>query len=95
MFKNNNVDTPEKIADYLSNHENFKTHSKHLNIVNAKDIGLRVIELESDQHLQEKVLSAFHATLHTLNTTAVKIISNQNGNAFIKQMSIPAIRPSR
>ncbi len=38
--------------------------------------------------MQEKVLSAFHATMLTLNTAAVKIICNHNGNAFVKQMPV-------
>jgi hypothetical protein len=91
MFKNEDCTKAEMIAEYLSNHGNFKTHGKHLSIVIAKEIGLKITDLESDQNLQEKVLSSFHAMMHTLNTNAVKIVCNHNGNAFIKQMSMPAI----
>ena len=43
--------------------------------------------MENDQTIQDLFLSVFHATTHTFNgTTAVKIIENHNGNAFIKQV---------
>jgi hypothetical protein len=86
MFKGKDGSDAKRIADYLSNHGNFKTHSKHLNVNFAKTLGLIVNDIESSQEFQENVLSAFHATMLTLNTAAVKIICNQNGNAFVKQM---------
>lgn len=88
MLKGNDGSDAQRIAEYLSNHGNFKTHSKHLNIDFAIKLGLRVSNIESTQDFQENVLSAFHATMLTLNTAAVKIICNQNGNAFVKQMPI-------
>jgi hypothetical protein len=46
---------------------------------------LKVIDLEEDQELQEKVLSVHHACIHTLSSTgAFKIIENQNQVAFIQ-----------
>jgi undecaprenyl pyrophosphate synthase len=86
MFKGENTDIPEKIADYLSNHANFKTHGKHINIGKAKEIGLKIELLEDNQEFQDKVLSAFHATMHAFGSTnTAKIIANQNGNCFLKQ----------
>jgi len=87
MFKDNPV-LAAKIAEYLSNHDNFKTHGKHINIIEVKKLGIKVIELEKDHDFQEKVLSAFHATLITFNSPAVKIICNHNGNAYVKQQQI-------
>lgn len=93
MFKGGNNEKADEIAEYLSNHNNFKTHGKHIDKQKAKDLGLKIIDLESDQDLQEKVLSVFHATMLTLSsTTAVKVICNHNGNAFIKQFQIPIPR---
>jgi len=56
---------------------------------------LNIENLENDQELQDLVLSVFHATTHTFNgTTAVKIIENHNGKAFIKaQQTIPIQLP--
>jgi hypothetical protein len=92
MFKDEDGKKAEKISEFLSNHDNFKTHGKHISIILAKELGLKITDLESDQDLQEKVLSAFHATMHTLNTSAVKVICNQNGNAFIKHFQVPIPR---
>lgn len=88
MFKNEG-DAKEKatnISDYLSTHSNFKTHSKHLNIDDIEKIGIKVKSLEADQVFQERVLSAFHATTLTFNAGAIKIICNQNGNTFVKNI---------
>jgi len=91
MFKGKDGSDAKRIAEYLYNHGNFKTHSKHLNVEFAKDkLRLNVTALESNQDFQERVLSAFHATMLTLSTAAVKIICNHNGNAFVKQM--PAVQ---
>ena len=57
-----------------------------------------MFDLESDQKLQDKVLSVHHIYFHTLSSTpAFKIIENQNGMAFILQaqqivMASPQIR---
>lgn len=86
MFAGDPTSTkPAEIAAYLSNHKNFKTHGKHINIDNARDIGLVIDRLEDNQDFQGKVLSAFHATMLTLQTSA-KITTNHNGEAFIKQI---------
>ena len=87
MFKGEPPDKPNAIAEYLSNHENFKTHGKHINMMRAKEIGLKIVDLETDQILQEKILSVFHATMHALGTSAVKLISNHNGNAYVKNLA--------
>ena len=92
MFHGKDGADAKRIAEHLSNHGNFKTHSKHINIDAAKALGLNVSDLESNQDFQEHVLSAFHATMLTLNTAAVKIICNQNGNAFVKQMPIQIVK---
>lgn len=89
MFRDETSELPNRIADYLSNHANFKTHGKHLNINDAISLGLKVEVLEESQEFQDLVLSAFHATLHAFGGgPAVKVIANQNGNCFIKQMNI-------
>lgn len=86
MFKNEGAPIPDHIADYLSTHSNFKTHSKHIGIEKAEEIGLKIERLEGDQDFQDKVLSAFHATMHAFGSTnTAKIIANQNGNSFLKQ----------
>lgn len=89
MFKGEISAVPDNIAGYLSNHANFKTHGKHINIEKAKEIGLKIEQLEDNQEFQDKVLSAFHATMHAFGSTnTAKIIANQNGNCFLKQFNV-------
>jgi hypothetical protein len=58
----------------------------------CKDIGLVIKDLESDQELQDAVLSVHHIYFHTLGTTpAFKIIENHNGIAFIQQLQTLAL----
>jgi hypothetical protein len=81
----------DDIADRLSNHALFKSHSHHISCEEARRIGLIVEELEANQDLQDLVLSIYHATTHTFNgTPAVKIIENQNGKAYIRVQAMPA-----
>ncbi|MEO6669457.1 MAG: hypothetical protein ABIN36_08275 [Ferruginibacter sp.] len=98
MFKGEASPMPKQIAEYLSNHGNFKTHGKHINIEKANQIGLKIEALEDDQNFQDKVLSAFHATMHAFSSTnTAKIVANQNGNCYLKQFNvgIPVVQPRR
>ncbi|MEO0075758.1 MAG: serine protease [candidate division WOR-3 bacterium] len=93
MFKDEGTEIPDKIAEYLSNHSNFNTHGKHINIDKAIEIGLKIEKLENNQDFQDKVLSAFHATMHAFGSTnTAKIIANQNGNCFLKQFNVVPVR---
>jgi len=90
-------DRAKLIAEYLADHKQFKTHSRHINRNTAKEIGLLIEDLEKDQILQDLVLSVFHSTTHTFGGAgAVKIIENHLGKAFVKQqlMQIVQERPA-
>lgn len=70
----------------LGDHSVSLAHNRHLSASKCKEIGLKVYDLESDQKLQDKVLSVHHIYFHTLSSTpAFKIIENQKGMAFILQ----------
>lgn len=88
MFKGEDGRKATEISEYLCDHLKFLTHSKHINIIKAKELGLKIIDLENDQKLQEAVLSVYHSVMINFNAAAVKIICNQNGNAFLKQQII-------
>jgi hypothetical protein len=78
----------ENILRELGDHSVSLAHNRHLPAAKCKEIGLKVYDLESDQKLQDKVLSVHHIYFHTLSATqAFKIIENQNGMAFILQAS--------
>lgn len=77
------------IATWLGKAENHLTHGRPIPCNIASNQGLRIIELESDQELQEKVLSVFHASMVTLDVTnCVKIVENQNGIGNYIQLNV-------
>ena len=76
-------DTASEIADKLANANQHKTHNRPLNFDTLNSWGLKVKRLEDDQKLQEAVLSVFHATTVTFETTrCVKIIENHFGKGI-------------
>lgn len=84
------LDRASKIAHALSDHQSFKTHGRHIGREKAKELGLVIEDLESDQELQDAVLSVFHATSHTFgSTTALKIIENHLGKAYLRTQPVP------
>jgi len=78
----------DSIAAALANHTFFRSHGRHISRDQAKQLGgygLEIENLETNQQLQDAVLSVFHATILTFNSTgAVKIIENHNGRAYVK-----------
>lgn len=79
------VEKAKVILSELGDHALTKSHNRQIPLEKAKSIGLKIIELETDKILQEKVLSVHHSTIQTLSfTSATKIIENHNGIAFIK-----------
>lgn len=86
MFKNEENASKKafEISEKLSMHD-FKSHSRHISREQAKDLNLKIEDLESNQKLQDLFLSIFHATTLTFqDRDAVKIIENHQGKAFIK-----------
>ena len=86
----------EQIIKELGDHSISYAHNRHLSNNKCKDIGLKVCDLESDQELQDKVLSVHHIYYHTLSSTpAFKIIENQKGKAFIQSAQQVMVPPQR
>ncbi len=76
----------KKLTDYSGN----KGHDRHIDFGECQKIGLKVKSLESDQELQDLVLTVHHCYMHLLmNTSAFKIIENQTGAAFVKNAALP------
>jgi hypothetical protein len=75
------------VADWLGSHKHFKTHARHISREELRAKGLKIINLEEDPEVQDFVLSIFHATTLTFDhSSAVKLVENQMGKAFIKNM---------
>lgn len=86
----------DNIIKELGDHAVNKSHARHLSMKKCKDMGLKIIEMESDHELQDLILSIHHICIHTLGATnAFKIIENQDGIAFIQSaqnIMLPQIR---
>lgn len=90
MFRNydatQRASLSQSITAKMSDHGSHKSHSRHIHIEDLIDMGLKIIQLENDQKLQDLVLSVHHAFMHTLaGSQAFKIIENHNGQAVIHQ----------
>ena len=74
----------KNVIDKLNEHESNKIHARHLSVDDAKQCGLKICDLENDPTLQDLLLTVHHCYMHSFaNSTAVKIIENQNGTAVI------------
>lgn len=76
-------------AKWLGDASNHKTHGRPVMANQASDIGLKIVRLEDDQELQERVLSLFHSTVLTFESTnCMKIVENQNGKGWFLQVNV-------
>jgi len=79
-----------RIIQTFANHTVQKSHARHISKRECKDVGLNITDLESNQELQDAVLTTHHAFMHTFtNTFCVKIIENHDGIAYIEQAAPP------
>jgi ClpP class serine protease len=77
----------KKIVNELGSHAITKSHARHISVDKARAIGLKVVDLEADQTLQELILTVHHCCIHTLTSTgAYKIIENHNGVAYVNMV---------
>ena len=75
----------EKIAQWFADYESFHSHGRRVGAEQARAIGVKVTDLETDSALQDAVLSVHHATTHTFSgTPATKIIENHLGRAWVR-----------
>ena len=82
----------DHIIQLLTNQNLTKSHARHIPAPICKDYGLKIIEIEKDQDLQDIILSIHHASALTImNTPAIKIIENQNSQAYISTYSKSAL----
>ena len=74
-----------QLAKFFADDKHF-THGRPLMRDQLKAEGLKIVDLEDDQVLQDLVMSVYHATTHTLGgTLAAKIIDCHAGKGYFKQ----------
>jgi len=80
------------IVKKLGSHKETYTHSKHIHIDECRELGIKVVSLESFpeneidgcKDLQDCVLTIHHTYMHTFSkSTALKIVENHIGSAMI------------
>ena len=73
----------EKIARWLGNAEEHKTHGRPVGLAVATDLGLNVVPMEQDDELQDLILSVFHSTAVTFDITpCIKFVENHNARGW-------------
>lgn len=85
-------DKANRIVKMLTDYKRNKSHERHINYDECNSMGLNVEKIEDDGTLQDLILSVHHCYMHTLmNTPSYKIIENQLGTAFVKQIMVQQI----
>lgn len=78
------------IMKTFADHEKQKSHARHISQKECENLGLNITSLESNNELQDAVLTTHHSFMHTFsNTNSVKIIENHNGVAYVEQKMLP------
>jgi membrane-bound ClpP family serine protease len=73
----------KRVAHALADYGTHYSHSRPVDRDQARAHGLKIVNLEADQRLQDAVLSVHHATMHTLGgSAAAKIVENNLGRTF-------------
>lgn len=82
------VGDPVKIDGILKlfgDNDESKTHSRHIDKEKCKNAGLNILDLESDQELQDIILSLHHCYMITLeNTSSAKLVENNAGGSYAR-----------
>lgn len=87
------MEMAKKIAEWLADFSIHKTHARPIGIEDAKKIGLKITQLESNQQFQEIVLSLYHSTIVTFETTnCTKLVENHKGQGRFLNIELNKIR---
>jgi ATP-dependent protease ClpP protease subunit len=80
----------KSILKEFSDHATHKSHSRHISKDKCKEIGVIIEDMEADNALQDVILTAHHAFMHTFShSSALKIVENHLGVAYMEQQNIP------
>jgi hypothetical protein len=82
----------EKIKEKLTSYSETKTHDRHINPKECKNIGLKVLMMEDEiedgdkkYHIQDEILSIHHACMNLMNQNSIsKVMINNSEKAFVQ-----------
>lgn len=76
----------QKVKDVFLNNNNSFSHSRHISKDQCKTVGLKIVDLESNQDLQEAVLSLHHAYMILMDKFNIsKVVENHIGGCYVQQ----------
>jgi len=76
------------ILKAFNNNTTTKVHSRHISKEKCKAVGLNIIDMEQDQHLQDMILSLHHCYMIYLeNTIVTKIVENNKGGCTMRLLN--------
>lgn len=79
----------KEILKAFNNNDTTKVHSRHISKEKCKEVGLKIIDMEDDQHLQDMILSLHHCYMIYLEQTVVtKIVENNIGGCTMRLLNI-------
>lgn len=87
MFKDDEdaEDKARNIAEWLGTHANSAMHNRHISAKDAKAHGLKIVDLEDDNVLQDCVLTIHHAYMASFERSqAKKMIENSNQKSWVR-----------
>lgn len=80
--------TRKNILKAFNNNTTTKVHSRHISKDKCKSVGLNIIDMEKDQHLQDMILSLHHCYMIYLESTGVtKIVENNIGGCTMRLLN--------
>ena len=79
----------KEILKAFNNNDTTKVHSRHISKEKCKEVGLTIIDMEDDQHLQDMILSLHHCYMIYLEQTVVtKIVENNIGGCTMRLLNL-------
>ena len=79
----------KEILKAFNNNATTKVHSRHISKEKCKSVGLNIIDMEDDQHLQDMILSLHHCYMIYLEQTIVtKIVENNIGGCTMRLLNV-------
>jgi hypothetical protein len=79
----------EKIAGYLANHNEFRSHSRRIGMADLQGRGASVLDMRTEPKLHDAVRDLYTAiTLTFSHTGAFRIVENSDGEALIGLLNV-------
>ena len=80
-----------KIKSVFLTHQKSYSHARRLSKEKCKETGLKIVDLEADQKLQDAILSLHHCYMILFDIAPIsKIVENQNASRYIQKYTLQA-----